>query len=253
MKNIFFKAVPGLFQRRKNIKNDNQQFYYDNKVMDSINKLQKANHKLVDKITSLNESTNKVGEKTEDLFQIIDNIKYDHAEEMEKVLGQMSELNENQKLEMEDMKNYLKNLQRKQQEKMGRQLGDLRTNLQQLKELQDKNQINSTNDHEILTVLLEGLYDRLDTLQQNHKKEIGRIATKLGETNKDIQEKSNIQLEYSKTHSDLLYKLREQHFDYESNQLEEQKKLVDIIEELRGDMKKLEKLMEVSEGLMKTK
>ncbi|MCD8511122.1 MAG: hypothetical protein LRY73_15490 [Bacillus sp. (in: Bacteria)] len=106
MKNIFFKAVPGLFQRSKKLSGMNQEYFYDNKVRESIAKLESSNHELVEKILDLNKSTSTVGNRTMELFHLIDDVKIDQAEEMEKVLEQMNEINETQKSKLEQLKKY---------------------------------------------------------------------------------------------------------------------------------------------------
>lgn len=251
MKNIFFKAVPGLFQRSKKVNGKNQEYYYDNKVQESIAKLENSNRELVTRLLHLNETTSTVGKRTMDLFHLIDDVKMDQAEEMEKLLEQMNEINDTQKIELEQLKGIFQNNYRKQDEKVSKQLGDLRTHLKQLKENQSQNQINQSNDHEAFIVLLEGLYKRLDSMQLEQQQEMEKIITEINVAKKELAEGDDIHLEYNKSNADILHKMREQHFEFENTQLVMQKQLSQLIKDIRKDVSNLEKLMEVNEESIK--
>ncbi|MCD8511121.1 MAG: hypothetical protein LRY73_15485 [Bacillus sp. (in: Bacteria)] len=123
--------------------------------------------------------------------------------------------------------------------------------MNQLKEKEAKNQINQANDHEAFLVLLEGLYTRLDSMKLEQKKETERIVNEIKVTKRALVENDDIHLEYNKSNADILHKMREQHFEFENNQIELQKQLGLLINDIRKDVTILEKMMREDEESVK--
>ncbi|MFA9556992.1 hypothetical protein ACERII_06800 [Evansella sp. AB-rgal1] len=220
--NIFFKAVPGLFQRRKKIKDDNQQYFYNNKLLESVNKLKVTNKEIVANVRELHSST----------------------EYLQKVMNEISNHSQSSLKGVNQLHDKLHNLQSDQKERVEKQLQSLQESINYLKDTQETNQANVKNEHELLILLLEGLYERIESLQKEYETEIHSISNKMMIKQREAEEKSNILIDNDKANNNLLFKIREQHLEFEQNIINEQANFVEQLTELRKDMKSLQAILE---------
>ncbi|MBU9720637.1 MULTISPECIES: hypothetical protein [Bacillaceae] len=250
MRNVFFKAVPGLFRKKKHIETDNQTVFYNNKVMDSINKLQQTNGQIVDNILRLNRSTNYISSKTTDLHEMINDVKFEQEEELARVFEHLDGLTEKQLDELQQVHKELNMVQQKQQDKFVRNFKEIENSLKHFKSKQETNNIDMKNEHEILIVSLERLFNRIDDLQEKHTSEMEQIINKLEKTQQGIDEQSDIHLEHNKLNADLLYKLREHHFEFESTSTKEHENIQHLLSELRKEVSSLKNVLTKDESIL---
>ncbi|ADU30558.1 hypothetical protein Bcell_2298 [Evansella cellulosilytica DSM 2522] len=196
--------------------------------------MEQKNADMESKIVSLTQNTFQISAKTNDLYELLQNLKY------------------LQKEEVEALKNQLHKMEKQQQEKIGKQISDIQKTIHTLKTDQETTKLNEINEHEILNLLLEGLYERIDTLKAEHESELNKLSHEITGVKESFEEANSIQLQNDKTNADLLYKLREHHFEFEAHQLKEQQKLVQLMSELQEDVTKLNKMLEVKEVLVKS-
>ncbi|MBU9713110.1 hypothetical protein [Evansella tamaricis] len=251
MRNIFYKAVPGLFRRKKIVESDNQSFYYNNTVMESLNNLEVTNKKLVNNLTGLSKSTNQIGERTKELSEAISMVEHMQAEELDKVADQINMLTDRQVEEMNELREHFQNLQQKHQERLGNQIGELEISLRRLKSDHDVNHINVKNDHEILTVSLERLYQRLEDIKDKQVEEIKKVSEKIDETQQELAEQSDIHMNNNKLNADLLYKLREHYFEYENISIKEHERLEGLMMDLHNEVIRIKEMMAADNSLIK--
>ncbi|MDG5787222.1 hypothetical protein QA612_06930 [Evansella sp. AB-P1] len=231
--NIFFKAVPGLFKRKKIINNPNQSLYYENKILKSISNLENTNKGISENVMDLNVTASDLGER------------------IKRIVQQLYEFNDNHNDSIVQLKEFVQEEQKNQYITFRKEYEDLRTSIHELQAAQDTNNINIANEHEILTLLLEGVYERLQTLQDDLEVEMKKLAGRIDETKKEVNENSGIHLENDKIQADLLFKMREFNFELENNQLAEQKNLTNLIYDLRQDVSRLQDKIERTEQVIK--
>lgn len=250
MKNIFFKAVPGLF-RKKETNSSNQQRFYSNKVLKSIASLESTNTLIKENIDGLLKSTEKIGAQTEDLYSVASTLKESQEEELGNISSRVNSLSTQQQKSLEMMQQNLYELQKKQQKKIAGQIRFIQSKFDELKADQEMSKINMANEYEVLKVIMEKLGRKIEDIQEEQKEEITNILMKLNETKADMEESNDIHLQNSKANNDLLFKLREHYIEMEERQLEEQKHLTAMLEELRGNVTYLHKLIELNEVVSK--
>lgn len=248
MKNIFFRAMPGLF-KRKDIETSNQQYFYSNKVIKSISRLESANSKLLENLEGLKNSTVQIGEKTEDLFKFTASIKETQAEDIERISEQVNVLNKNQIKEIKQVNGQLHDIQKKQQEKISNQLAIIEKKFEGLKAEQGLFKVNMVNETEILKVLIENLGEKIENLKEEQKEEINSLASEIATVKRDSEENNGIHLKNNRLNSDMLYKLREHYIDMEQKQMAEQKYMSKLLSELRKDITELHKIIKVAETI----
>lgn len=181
------------------------------------------------------------------MYSVASTLKESQEEELGNLNTRVNSLSTQRQKLLEKLRQNLYELQKKQQKKIAGQIRIIQNKFDELKADQEISKINMSNEYEILKVIMEKLDRKIEDVQEEQKEEITNILKKLSETKADMEESNDIHLQNSRANNDLLFKLREHYIEMEERRLEEQKHLTAMLEELRGNVTYLQKLVELNE------